>query len=114
MKKYLPLLAVLLSGCLSSKKVSPGTADPSLMLFQKDGRVIIASLNSAFETKIIQQQQHGDTLLLSYKTGAWLYRRHFTPAQYTLPLTEQIRHVQCANGLYQVVKTTNGFRLEQL
>ncbi|PJJ52980.1 hypothetical protein CLV45_3638 [Hymenobacter chitinivorans DSM 11115] len=84
------------------------------MLLQEDGRVVISSLNSAQQTKIIHQQQAGDTLLVAYKTWVPLFRREYSAAESTVPLTAQIRYVKCANRRYRVVQAAGGFRLEQL
>ncbi|UOQ53917.1 hypothetical protein [Hymenobacter cellulosivorans] len=113
MRKSLPLLAVLLSGCLSSK-VAPGTPDPAILVQLQDGQVVLSSLDSAPQTRITRQQQVGDTLFVTYKKVLPLYRRDVRPAQFTIALTEQIHYVKCANLLYRVEKMATGFRLEQI
>ncbi|RYU78942.1 hypothetical protein [Hymenobacter persicinus] len=96
-----------------SSKVGPTQEDSAFMLVQDNGQPRISSLSSAIQTQITKQEMVGDTLLVTYKRGAFLGRtRSWTRSR--VPLNEQTTTVQCANRRFRVVKTDQGFALEPL
>ena len=98
MKMYVSgLCALALTSCLSSK-VLPSTEDASFACFQNNGQIQLFSLNSAIQTKIIRQQQIGDTLFVTYRKGAFL-----TPNS-MVPVTAQISYLKCAGRLHKVAE----------
>ncbi|MCB2406551.1 hypothetical protein [Hymenobacter lucidus] len=107
MKKFFLYPVVLLvSGCLSAK-VAPDTPDPAFAYQQTNGQISLTSTSSAMQTKIIRQQQIGDTLFITYRKGAFL-----KPSS-IVPLTAQTHYLQCAGRRYKVAKTASGFQLDE-
>jgi len=106
------LLGLPLAGCASTK-VRPTTDDADFMLLQENGRVRISSTSSAVQTRIIQQNQVGDTLLVTYRKGAFI-NRFAAQAHSIVQPGEQAKYVRCANRQFRVVKTGSGVALGQL
>ncbi|SHL85123.1 hypothetical protein SAMN02746009_03497 [Hymenobacter psychrotolerans DSM 18569] len=100
--------AVLFTGCLSTK-VPHTEPDSALLLLLNNRQLIVTSLNSAVQTSITSQEQRGDTLVLTYRKGAFL-RQHAN----TMELPETTRYIRCAKQLYRVVMADTGRRLEKL
>ncbi|RTQ52269.1 hypothetical protein EJV47_04385 [Hymenobacter gummosus] len=108
MKTYAGLLlAASLTGCLTARK-APGSPDSAAMLEAAGDRLVLTSANSAQQTRIVRQAQSGDTLLVWYKTGAFVGRAN------TLKPAPGVRFVKCGGQLYQLTAAGSGWQLQRL
>jgi hypothetical protein len=104
-KKLLYLFAFMMFGC-SSVKVIYMQNDDSLMIRQNTkGELWISSMHSAQQIKIISQEQVEDTLFVSYRRGVFLSPNN------VLALTDKTKYLKCANRVYEVIKTKEGFEI---
>lgn len=108
MGKYLLPFIIILTSCLS-KKVLHTDMDDSLMFQQNaEGQILMSSMNSSQNIRIIQQEFKGDTLFVSYMRGR--VRR----IKNVLELNENVNYLICANTLYKVNKINDGFSIEKV
>lgn len=107
--KYIYFISLLLLTSCLSYKVSPTTVDSNHMFYKDSNDVILlSSLNSAEQIKIIRLDYYYDTLLVTYKAGL------FVKPKCKLPLHDSITYLKCANKVYLVRRSENGFELDEI
>jgi hypothetical protein len=101
------LLSLGLSSCLSTRKAS-GSPDAAAMLEPAGDRLVLTSMNSAWQTRIIRQAQSGDTLLIWYKAGPFVAKAN------TLQPAPGVRFVKCGGLTYQLTAVDSRWQLQRL
>jgi len=106
MKMIITMFFLSLIGC--STQISDMNKDTSLFFVQdENGKVRMSSLNSFHQIKITKYEYVKDTLIISYKRGA------FTSTNNVLPLQEDTKYLKCANQVYVVERKGNSINIRK-
>lgn len=109
MRKYLLYLPLtMMFGCFSIKVMHSDNDDASIFQQNEHGEIWISSMSSAQQIKITKQEQVGDTLLITYRRGAFLSSKN------VIQLSDRVKYVKRANFLYAVRTKGGMFNLEKI